>query len=152
MRWFKDMRAVATLFVCSCLLVPHRAVTIGLTATAAINNFWPLPTSQNAYRWPFDTCSLIVHLLLSRILNPFQSAMSSNTSVTTSMIPWLHFDGGDHLIFQSLAPTSKGAIAGACIILVLLSLLERWIAGSRAVLESKWRKACGLFLVAILAS
>ncbi|KAF7972699.1 hypothetical protein HWV62_17272 [Athelia sp. TMB] len=66
--------------------------------------------------------------------------MSSNTSVETSMIPWLHFTGGDHLLFHSLTPTSKGSIAGACIVLVVLSLLERWIAGSRAVLEARWRK------------
>ncbi|KZP04549.1 Ctr copper transporter [Athelia psychrophila] len=66
--------------------------------------------------------------------------MSSNTSVETSMVPWLHFDGGDHLLFQSLAPTSKGAIAGACIVLVLLSLFERWVAASRALLESQWKR------------
>ncbi|KZP32306.1 hypothetical protein FIBSPDRAFT_907384 [Athelia psychrophila] len=56
------------------------------------------------------------------------------------MVPWLHFDGGDHLLFQSLAPTSKGAIAGACIVLVLLSLFERWVAASRALLESQWKR------------
>jgi len=57
------------------------------------------------------------------------------------MVPWLHFDGGDHLLFRSLTPTSHGAIAGACIVLVLLSLFDRWVAASRAVLESKWRKS-----------
>jgi len=56
------------------------------------------------------------------------------------MIPWLHFTGGDNLYFKSLHPSSKGAIAGACLVLILLALFERWVAGLRAGLEARWRE------------
>lgn len=56
------------------------------------------------------------------------------------MVPWLHFTGGDHLYFESWHPSSKGAIAGACIGLVFLALLERWMSAMRSVMEAKWKK------------
>ncbi|KIM75753.1 hypothetical protein PILCRDRAFT_52569, partial [Piloderma croceum F 1598] len=56
------------------------------------------------------------------------------------MIPWFHFGGGDNLLFESLHPSSQGAIAGACIVLVIVALLERWVAATRATLETRWRK------------
>jgi len=56
------------------------------------------------------------------------------------MIPWLHFTGGDNLYFKSVHPSSKGAIAGACLVLVLLAIFERWVSAMRAVLEAHWRK------------
>lgn len=56
------------------------------------------------------------------------------------MVPWLHFTSGDHLFFKSWHPESAGAIAGACIGLVLLALFERWLSATRSVLEAHWRR------------
>jgi len=56
------------------------------------------------------------------------------------MIPWLHFTGGDSLLFKSWTASSPGAIAGACIGLVILAIFERWIAGVRSVLERNWKQ------------
>jgi hypothetical protein len=53
------------------------------------------------------------------------------------MIPYLHFTGGDYLFFAGLAPTSNGAIAGACIVLVILAILERAVAGARGIFALK---------------
>lgn len=58
----------------------------------------------------------------------------------TTMIPWLHFAGGDNLLFKSLRPSSTGAITAACIVLIALAVFERWVAGMRASLEARWRK------------
>jgi copper transporter 1 len=58
------------------------------------------------------------------------------------MIPYLHFTGGDYLFFVGLAPTSKGAIAGACIVLVILSILERAVAGARGIFALKVIDRC----------
>ncbi|KAI0082231.1 hypothetical protein K474DRAFT_1671342 [Panus rudis PR-1116 ss-1] len=55
------------------------------------------------------------------------------------MTPWLHFVGGDYLLFKSWHPSSPGAIAGACIGLALLALLERWLSGVRAILDRRWK-------------
>ncbi|KZT21703.1 hypothetical protein NEOLEDRAFT_1073073 [Neolentinus lepideus HHB14362 ss-1] len=55
------------------------------------------------------------------------------------MTPWLHFAAGDNLIFEAWHPDSKGAIAGASIALVVFSILERWVAAFRAVMEARWR-------------
>ncbi|KAG1889386.1 Ctr copper transporter [Suillus subluteus] len=54
------------------------------------------------------------------------------------MTPWLHFSGGDYLIFKTWMPESKGAIAGACIGLVAFCILERWIAAFRRQMEIQW--------------
>ncbi|KAG1777435.1 Ctr copper transporter [Suillus placidus] len=54
------------------------------------------------------------------------------------MTPWLHFSGGDYLIFKTWIPESKGAIAGACIALVAFCILERWIAALRRQMEVQW--------------
>jgi solute carrier family 31 (copper transporter), member 1 len=67
---------------------------------------------------------------------------SNGVSTMSMMMPYLHFTGGDYLFFQSWHPTSPGAIAGACIGLASLAILDRWIAGSRSVLESHWRQRC----------
>lgn len=56
------------------------------------------------------------------------------------MTPWLHFRGGDNLLFESLHPSSKGAITAACIVLITLALFERWVTAMRASLETRWRK------------
>ncbi|KAG1749699.1 Ctr copper transporter [Suillus paluster] len=54
------------------------------------------------------------------------------------MTPWLHFSGGDYLIFKAWQPESKGSIAGACIGLVVFCVLDRWIAALRRQMEIQW--------------
>ncbi|GLB36371.1 putative GPI anchored protein [Lyophyllum shimeji] len=56
------------------------------------------------------------------------------------MVPFLHFTGGDYLLFEAWKPTSGGAIAGACIGLVCLAIFERWIAAIRGILDNYWRR------------
>ncbi|KAJ8084266.1 hypothetical protein PM082_003034 [Marasmius tenuissimus] len=65
---------------------------------------------------------------------------SGGVSMMSMMTPWLHFNASDDtLLFKSLRPRSPGAIAGACIALIAVSLLERWLSGVRAKLEAYWR-------------
>lgn len=54
------------------------------------------------------------------------------------MVPYLHFTGGDNLYFKSLRPSSHGAIAGACIVLVLLAIFDRWLSAMRGVAQARW--------------
>ncbi|CAE7157430.1 unnamed protein product [Rhizoctonia solani] len=61
------------------------------------------------------------------------SSSSSSSETMGMMIPYLHFTGGDYLFFDTVAPTSKGAIAGACIALAVLAILERAVAGARGI-------------------
>lgn len=56
------------------------------------------------------------------------------------MKPYLHFTSGDPLWFQAWAPATNGAIAGACIGLVLLAMFERMLVGVRGVLEAEWNR------------
>ncbi|KAI0768497.1 Ctr copper transporter [Trametes elegans] len=56
------------------------------------------------------------------------------------MVPYLHFTGGDHLFFKTWHPSSHGAIAGACIGLVIFAILERWVDAMRALAEDHWRR------------
>ena len=56
------------------------------------------------------------------------------------MTPWLHFTGGDNLFFKSLAPNSKGAIAGAALVLFVIAVFERFLAAQRVALEMKWKE------------
>jgi len=67
-------------------------------------------------------------------------ATKNTTSSSSVMIPWLHFGGGDNLIFKSVHPSSKGAIAAACIVLAVIAMFERWLAATRSSLEAKWRQ------------
>lgn len=66
------------------------------------------------------------------------SSNDSGMPMEVMMTPWLHFVGGDNLFFKALHPSSHGAIAGACIVLVLLAILDRYIAAVRGVAEGKW--------------
>lgn len=61
-----------------------------------------------------------------------------NLTMDDMMIPYLHFTGGDNLYFKSLRPTSHGAIAGACIVLALLAIFDRWVAAMRGVAQARW--------------
>jgi len=56
------------------------------------------------------------------------------------MVPYLHFTGGDTLIFKALAPKSPGAITGSSIVLLCVALFERWVVAMRHVLEARLRE------------
>ncbi|KAJ7503363.1 Ctr copper transporter [Mycena galericulata] len=43
------------------------------------------------------------------------------------MKTYLHFTPGDTLIFQSIIPTSPGSIFGACLILFVISVADRYL-------------------------
>ncbi|KAI0361853.1 hypothetical protein OH77DRAFT_1391920 [Trametes cingulata] len=60
------------------------------------------------------------------------------------MVPWLHFTSGDNLLFETWQPSSKGAVAGACIGLFLFALFERWINAMRGAAEDYWRRRAAL--------
>ncbi|OSD06008.1 hypothetical protein PYCCODRAFT_1069010 [Trametes coccinea BRFM310] len=73
---------------------------------------------------------------------------SSNSSmIMAMMIPWLHFTSGDNLLFETWHPSSKGAVAGACIGLVLFAILERWVDAMRALAESHWRRSALAYMI-----
>jgi copper transporter 1 len=58
------------------------------------------------------------------------------------MMSGLHTSGGDTLLFNSLRPTSPGALAGAALVLFAIAVLERWLAATRIVLDANWHKRC----------
>lgn len=64
------------------------------------------------------------------------------------MAPYLHFVTGDCLYFKTWQPTSAGAIAGACIGLILLALFDRWLAATRGILDVHWRQRFYNFVLA----
>jgi len=73
------------------------------------------------------------------------ASMASSTSGSMDMdsmmmVPYLHFTGGDNLFFKTLTPSSHGAIAGACIVLVAFAICERWFASVRSCLTVHWRQ------------
>ncbi|KAI0034906.1 copper transporter [Vararia minispora EC-137] len=80
------------------------------------------------------------------------SGSSSATGQTSMMTPYLHFTGGDHLFFKSLTPTSSGAIAGACIVLALLAILERILSAARGTMEAHWKQRVFAMTVARFSS
>ncbi|GBE78145.1 Ctr copper transporter family-domain-containing protein [Sparassis latifolia] len=77
--------------------------------------------------------------------SPMSTSMSSSM---TPMVPYLHFIGGDSLLFKPWAPSSHGAIAGACFGLIALAIVERWVSAMRAVLEAYWRRRMRAIIVA----
>ncbi|KAI0085631.1 Ctr copper transporter [Irpex rosettiformis] len=65
----------------------------------------------------------------------------STGTMMVMMTPWLHFTGGDNFFFKSLHPSSHGTIAAACIVLVLISVFERWVSAIRNVLYVHWQRS-----------
>ncbi|KAK7032690.1 Ctr copper transporter family-domain-containing protein [Favolaschia claudopus] len=65
-----------------------------------------------------------------------ESSNSSSTGMdnmpTMMMKAYLHFTPGDTLLFNSIVPSSGGAIFGACLILFLISVGDRYL---RAVIR-----------------
>lgn len=69
------------------------------------------------------------------------SSSSANSTKTEGiMIPYMHFLLGDAVIFKEWIPHGRGAMAGACIGLFFLAILERFSAGMRGVIEAKWKR------------
>lgn len=72
-------------------------------------------------------------------MSPSDPSGEGGTTVTmSSMIPYLHFTRGDALWFKTIAPSSVGAVAGACIFLVFLAVFERFYAGWSARIQTMW--------------
>ena len=55
-----------------------------------------------------------------------------------NMIMYLHFVIGDNLWFLGWAPSTAGAMAGACIGLFMLAMAERWLTAMRGIMEEHW--------------
>jgi copper transporter 1 len=67
---------------------------------------------------------------------------SMNTTLMRAMNTALHFKPlGDTLLFSSWMPASGGAVAGACIGLFILAMLERWVDAMRMLLGMRWAAA-----------
>ncbi|KIJ05158.1 hypothetical protein PAXINDRAFT_164785 [Paxillus involutus ATCC 200175] len=64
---------------------------------------------------------------------------SDATMMADMMISWLHFGGGDSFLFKTWQPSSHGAIAGACVGLLVFCILERWLAAYRRTRELHWK-------------
>ncbi|KDQ49551.1 hypothetical protein JAAARDRAFT_143303 [Jaapia argillacea MUCL 33604] len=64
---------------------------------------------------------------------------SSESTGMARMVPWLHFSGGDNLWFHAWHPTSHSQLAGACIVLIVLAILERGVARGRGVVSTHLR-------------
>ncbi|KAL1667694.1 Ctr copper transporter family-domain-containing protein [Schizophyllum commune] len=80
------------------------------------------------------------HLLASPTMDMPSSdnGSSSTMDMEIQMLPYLHFQGGDFLLFKAWVPRSSGAIAGACIGLVVFAILERLVTAWRSRLEDSW--------------
>ncbi|KAF8170759.1 CTR copper uptake transporter [Pholiota molesta] len=74
--------------------------------------------------------------------NGMDMSMDGSMSLAAgAMRPYLHFTfGGDTLWFLGWVPASRGAMAGACVGLFLLGVVDRWLAAVRAVAERAWRQ------------
>ncbi|KAJ7732122.1 Ctr copper transporter [Mycena metata] len=62
-------------------------------------------------------------------MNMTSSSNSTSPDMSTSMMmkAYLHFTPGDALIFESIVPTSAGAVFGACLIFFLISVGDRYL-------------------------
>lgn len=72
---------------------------------------------------------------------------SNGTMAAMMMTPWLHFTLGDALWFKSWVPQSKGALAGACIGLFALAIVERWYHSMCALMELHWQEQYVFFSI-----
>ncbi|KAJ7076742.1 CTR copper uptake transporter [Mycena belliarum] len=63
------------------------------------------------------------------------------TMAVGTMMTTLHLSLGDTLWFAGWVPQSKGALAGACLGLFLLALVDRWVAAVRRMCEGQWARA-----------
>lgn len=54
------------------------------------------------------------------------------------MMQYFHTDGGDNILFESWAPSSRSAVAGASIAIFFFAVFERFVNGLRGRLEGYW--------------
>lgn len=66
------------------------------------------------------------------------------------MLMWFHFTPGDNLWFQGWVPSSAGAMAGTCVGLFLLAVVDRWIGACRGVMEMHWARRYVFHFVSFL--
>ncbi|KAF9476563.1 CTR copper uptake transporter [Pholiota conissans] len=79
--------------------------------------------------------------------NGMDMSMDGAMSLTMGqMRAYLHFTSGDTLWFLGWVPESRGAMAGACIGLFLLALVDRWLAAIRATAELSWSRRAHLIM------
>ncbi|KAF9049542.1 hypothetical protein BDZ89DRAFT_1057429 [Hymenopellis radicata] len=67
------------------------------------------------------------------------NSTSSSMSMDMSMKAYLHFTKGDVLIFDTIVPSSAGAIVGACFVIFFLSVFERWLRAFRQSLDIRFQ-------------
>jgi solute carrier family 31 (copper transporter), member 1 len=94
---------------------------------------------------------VLLNLLLASsqtLVHYTMDSMNGSSSGSAMMTPYLHFTTGDYLYLKTWQPTSTGAIAGACIGLVVLALFERWLAATRATLDLHWHQRSSNFALA----
>ncbi|KAJ7879036.1 CTR copper uptake transporter [Mycena olivaceomarginata] len=75
-------------------------------------------------------------------VNGMDMSMDDGMTLASGMMtPYLHFTRGDILWFAGWVPQSSGALAGACIGLFILAIVDRWLAAVRGMMEAHWREA-----------
>ncbi|KAJ6477654.1 Ctr copper transporter, partial [Mycena sanguinolenta] len=75
---------------------------------------------------------------------------SNTTSMDASMMmkTYLHFTPGDTLLFNSIVPSSGGAIFGACVVIFLISVGDRYLRAVCRRLERKFVQRTNRLLTA----
>lgn len=64
-----------------------------------------------------------------------------SSSTMTGMVNYLHFSPtSDPLWFKEWAPSSSGAMVGACIGLFIFAIIERLLHGIGGIMEAWWHK------------
>ncbi|KAF7375459.1 hypothetical protein MSAN_00433800 [Mycena sanguinolenta] len=77
---------------------------------------------------------------MDSMTNMTDASNSSSTSMDASMMmkAYLHFTPGDTLLFDSIVPMSGGAIFGACVVIFLISVSDRYLRAVCRRLERKF--------------
>ncbi|KAF7314041.1 CTR copper uptake transporter [Mycena chlorophos] len=89
----------------------------------------------------FDERALDIELD-ERMANGDDMSMDDGmTMANGTMMPMLHFSLGDTLFFEGWVPQTKAAQFGACVGLLVLTLVDRWLGAMRALMEASWRRS-----------
>jgi len=83
----------------------------------------------------------IVPITSTMHMNMTMNGSNYSSSELVMMTPYLHFTGGDYLFFKFWHPSSRGAIAGASIALLILAISDRCLNAVRGVMDARWRKS-----------
>lgn len=105
----------------------------GFLKTSCAHALFRLSTVRAIKMGSFNGFHLLVYASIVGAMDMSSSSGSSSSGSMSMMVPYLHFTGGDYLFFDTLAPTSNGAIAGACLALAVLAILERAVAGVKGI-------------------